>query len=121
MRSSRLHVQVVAGGAEGCYSACTCRCLLPATTPSSPAQPTPNRCLPTATPACVPAVILDYLSSKRISSGDLVVVSPDVGGVARARAFAKKLNDAPLAIVDKRRSAHNVSRAGRGDAGVCVG
>jgi phosphoribosylpyrophosphate synthetase len=29
--------------------------------------------------------------------------------VARARAFAKKLNDAPLAIVDKRRSAHNVS------------
>ena len=41
--------------------------------------------------------------------GDLVVVSPDVGGVARARAFAKKLSDAPLAIVDKRRSAHNVS------------
>lgn len=39
----------------------------------------------------------------------MVVVSPDVGGVARARAFAKKLNDAPLAIVDKRRSAHNVS------------
>jgi ribose-phosphate pyrophosphokinase len=29
--------------------------------------------------------------------------------VARARAFAKKLNDAPLAIIDKRRSAHNVS------------
>ena len=38
-----------------------------------------------------------------------VVVSPDVGGVARARAFAKKLSDAPLAIVDKRRSAHNIS------------
>jgi ribose-phosphate pyrophosphokinase len=55
------------------------------------------------------SVILDYLASKRISTGDLVVVSPDVGGVARARAFAKKLNDAPLAIVDKRRSAHNVS------------
>ncbi|KIZ07375.1 ribose-phosphate pyrophosphokinase [Monoraphidium neglectum] len=55
------------------------------------------------------AVILDYLASKRIATGDLVVVSPDVGGVARARAFAKKLNDAPLAIVDKRRSAHNVS------------
>lgn len=36
-------------------------------------------------------------------------MSPDVGGVARARSFAKKLNDAPLAIVDKRRSAHNVS------------
>jgi ribose-phosphate pyrophosphokinase len=55
------------------------------------------------------AVILDYLASKRIPTDQLVVVSPDVGGVARARAFAKKLNDAPLAIVDKRRSAHNVS------------
>ncbi|XP_024381302.1 ribose-phosphate pyrophosphokinase 1 [Physcomitrium patens] len=54
-------------------------------------------------------VILDYLASKMISSNDLVVVSPDVGGVARARAFAKKLSDAPLAIVDKRRQGHNVS------------
>jgi ribose-phosphate pyrophosphokinase len=52
-------------------------------------------------------VILDYLSTKPLS--DLVVVSPDVGGVARARAFAKKLNDAPLAIIDKRRQAHNVA------------
>lgn len=54
-------------------------------------------------------VILDYLASKMISSEDLVVVSPDVGGVARARAFAKKLSDAPLAIVDKRRQGHNIS------------
>lgn len=54
-------------------------------------------------------MILDYLASKRICSGDLVVVSPDVGGVARARAFAKKLSDAPLAIVDKRRHGHNVA------------
>lgn len=52
-------------------------------------------------------VILDYLASKQLS--DLVVVSPDVGGVARARAFAKKLNDAPLAIIDKRRQSHNVA------------
>jgi ribose-phosphate pyrophosphokinase len=52
-------------------------------------------------------VLLDYLASKNLS--DLVVVSPDVGGVARARAFAKKLNDAPLAIIDKRRQAHNVA------------
>lgn len=57
---------------------------------------------------CQP-VILDYLASKGIASGDLVVVSPDVGGVARARAFAKKLSDAPLAIVDKRRHAHNAA------------
>ncbi|KAJ0240001.1 Ribose-phosphate pyrophosphokinase 1 [Hirschfeldia incana] len=57
---------------------------------------------------CQP-VILDYLASKSIAAEDLVVVSPDVGGVARARAFAKKLSDAPLAIVDKRRSGHNVA------------
>ncbi|CAI5482512.1 unnamed protein product [Closterium sp. Yama58-4] len=54
-------------------------------------------------------VILDYLASKMLSSNDLVVVSPDVGGVARARAFAKRLSDAPLAIVDKRRQSHNVA------------
>jgi ribose-phosphate pyrophosphokinase len=52
-------------------------------------------------------VLLDYLVSKQLS--DIVVVSPDVGGVARARAFAKKLNDAPLAIIDKRRQAHNIA------------
>eukprot|EP00850_Spirogloea_muscicola_P007939 SM000041S15498 [mRNA] locus=s41:413743:416599:- [translate_table: standard] len=58
-------------------------------------------------------VILDYLASKMISSDDLVVVSPDVGGVARARAFAKKLSDAPLAIVDKRRQGHNIAEEPR--------
>ncbi|MBD2773104.1 ribose-phosphate pyrophosphokinase [Iningainema tapete] len=52
-------------------------------------------------------VVLDYLVSKQLS--DIVVVSPDVGGVARARALAKKLDDAPLAIIDKRRQAHNVA------------
>lgn len=52
-------------------------------------------------------VLIEYISSKKLE--DLVVVSPDVGGVARARAFAKKLNDAPLAIIDKRRQAHNVA------------
>ncbi|XP_002527642.2 ribose-phosphate pyrophosphokinase 1 isoform X1 [Ricinus communis] len=57
---------------------------------------------------CQP-VILEYLASKAVRSNELVVVSPDVGGVARARAFAKKLSDAPLAIVDKRRHGHNVA------------
>lgn len=52
-------------------------------------------------------VLIDYIASKQLE--DLVVVSPDVGGVARARAFAKKLDDAPLAIIDKRRQAHNVA------------
>jgi ribose-phosphate pyrophosphokinase len=50
-------------------------------------------------------VLVDYLSTQNL--GDIVVVSPDVGGVARARAFAKQMNDAPLAIIDKRRTGHN--------------
>ena len=40
---------------------------------------------------------------------NLVVVSPDVGGVVRARAIAKRLDDADLAIIDKRRPKANVS------------
>ena len=40
---------------------------------------------------------------------DLVVVSPDVGGVVRARALAKQLDDADLAIIDKRRPKTNVA------------
>jgi len=40
---------------------------------------------------------------------DLVVVSPDVGGVVRARALAKRLDDADLAIIDKRRPSANES------------
>jgi ribose-phosphate pyrophosphokinase len=41
---------------------------------------------------------------------DLMVVSPDIGGVVRARAVAKKLNDLDLAIIDKRRPKANVSQ-----------
>ena len=51
-------------------------------------------------------VLLGDLRQK--SYPDLLVVSPDVGGVARARAFAKKL-DCDLAIIDKRRPKANVS------------
>ena len=40
---------------------------------------------------------------------DMVVVSPDVGGVVRARALAKRLDDADLVIIDKRRSKANKS------------
>ncbi len=40
---------------------------------------------------------------------NLIVVSPDVGGVVRARAIAKRLDDAELAIIDKRRPKANVS------------
>lgn len=41
---------------------------------------------------------------------NLIVVSPDVGGVVRARAIAKRLDDADLAIIDKRRPAANVAQ-----------
>jgi ribose-phosphate pyrophosphokinase len=41
---------------------------------------------------------------------DIVVVSPDVGGVVRARALAKRLDDADLAIIDKRRPRPNESK-----------
>jgi ribose-phosphate pyrophosphokinase len=40
----------------------------------------------------------------------VIVVSPDVGGVVRARAFAKRLDDADLAIIDKRRPRPNESK-----------
>jgi len=40
---------------------------------------------------------------------NLIVVSPDVGGVVRARAIAKRLDDADLAIIDKRRPRANES------------
>ncbi len=48
-----------------------------------------------------PVMSADILS--RYGGQPLMVVSPDVGGVARARSLAKRLNNAPLAIVDKRR------------------
>jgi len=51
-------------------------------------------------------VLLSDLQSKRYD--DLVVVSPDIGGVVRARALAKQLN-CDLAIIDKRRPKANVS------------
>ncbi len=41
---------------------------------------------------------------------DLIVVSPDVGGVVRARALAKRLDDAELAIIDKRRPGPNLAK-----------
>jgi ribose-phosphate pyrophosphokinase len=51
-------------------------------------------------------VLIDYFRAPLIP--DLTVVSPDAGGVERARAFAKRLNS-PLAIIDKRREEANVA------------
>ncbi len=53
-------------------------------------------------------IIIDDIKTRYPEN--LVVVSPDAGGVERARAFAKRLN-AGLAIVDKRRSAPNKAKA----------
>lgn len=47
---------------------------------------------------------------ENLNHDDLVVVSPDVGGVVRARAVAKQLDDADLAIIDKRRPRANESQ-----------
>jgi ribose-phosphate pyrophosphokinase len=55
---------------------------------------------------------------------NMVVVSPDVGGVVRARALAKRLDDADLAIIDKRRPRANESKVvnviGEVDGRTCV-
>jgi ribose-phosphate pyrophosphokinase len=53
-------------------------------------------------------ILLKYIQDH--FNDHLVIVSPDAGGVERARAFAKRL-DASLAIIDKRRDAPNISRA----------
>ncbi len=55
-------------------------------------------------------VILDHLKETMGAGGDLVMVSPDAGGVERARAYAKKLN-CSVAMIDKRRIAPNVAKA----------
>lgn len=53
-------------------------------------------------------VISEDIKSRHADK-DIMVVSPDVGGVVRARALAKRLDNAPLAIVDKRREKAGVS------------
>jgi ribose-phosphate pyrophosphokinase len=52
-------------------------------------------------------VIVEYFQ-RRFPRDELIIVSPDAGGVERARSFAKRMN-APLAIIDKRRTDVNVA------------
>ena len=54
-----------------------------------------------------PLLLSDIWKTK---TDTLMIVSPDVGGVVRARAIAKRLGDAELAIIDKRRPKANVSQ-----------
>lgn len=53
-------------------------------------------------------VLVDHIAAQGYENP--IVVSPDVGGVVRARAIAKQLNDLDLAIIDKRRPQANESR-----------
>jgi ribose-phosphate pyrophosphokinase len=62
--------------------------------------------IPTDNLFAAPVMVRDL--KERLDGGDRVVISPDVGGVVRARALAKRI-DAPLAIVDKRRERPNES------------
>ncbi len=55
-------------------------------------------------------VLLDPIINMGIDKSDIVVVSPDAGGVERARAYAKRI-EAPLAIIDKRRDRPNQASA----------
>jgi len=57
--------------------------------------------IPTDNLFAAPTMAIDI--QEKYTGQDLMVVSPDVGGVVRARALAKRLDNAPLAIVDKRR------------------
>ncbi len=55
-------------------------------------------------------VLLEYIRKELSGKGELVFVSPDAGGVERARSIAKRL-DASVAMIDKRRTAPNVAKA----------
>lgn len=57
-----------------------------------------------------PALLDDALIHMGTENDSVIVVSPDVGGVVRARAFAKRFQDRDLAIIDKRRPQPNESR-----------
>ena len=54
-------------------------------------------------------VFYKYMQDNNLCNEDTVIVSPDAGGVARARTYAKKFG-MPLAIIDKRRSSPNVAK-----------
>ncbi|MBD8005902.1 ribose-phosphate diphosphokinase [Bacillus norwichensis] len=53
-------------------------------------------------------ILADYFKERKMVNGDLVIVSPDHGGVTRARRLADRLK-APIAIIDKRRPRPNVA------------
>ena len=78
--------------------------------------------IPTDNLFAAPVVAADIQA--RFGDQPITVVSPDVGGVVRARSLAKRLNNAPLAIVDKRRERAGESEVmniiGDVDGRVCI-
>jgi ribose-phosphate pyrophosphokinase len=77
--------------------------------------------IPTDNLFAAPVMMRDI--RERFELGKVIVVSPDVGGVVRARGLAKRI-DAPLAIIDKRRERPGESEVanviGRVDGGICI-
>jgi ribose-phosphate pyrophosphokinase len=77
--------------------------------------------IPTDNLFAAPVMMRDI--RERFDLGKVIVVSPDVGGVVRARGLAKRI-DAPLAIIDKRRERPGESEVanviGRVDGGICI-
>ncbi len=77
--------------------------------------------IPTDNLFAAPVMVRDI--KQRFGPGDTIVVSPDVGGVVRARGLAKRIN-APLAIIDKRRERPGelevANVIGEVDGGTCI-
>ena len=72
--------------------------------------------IPTDKLYATPVMEAQIRRSRRDDLSDVAIVSPDVGGVVRARALSKRLGDLPLAIVDKRRE-----RAGQSEVMNIIG
>lgn len=65
--------------------------------------------IPVINISAAPIIVADIWRNHAFDPRELVIVSPDTGGVARARSIAKQLDNAQLAIVDKRRPEANVA------------
>lgn len=66
--------------------------------------------IPVTNISASPIIVGDIWRKYQRDINNVVIVSPDTGGVARARSIAKQVNDADLAIIDKRRPKANISQ-----------
>jgi len=65
--------------------------------------------IPVTNISAAPIIVGDIWRNYQTDIDNVVIVSPDTGGVARARSIAKQVDDADLAIIDKRRPEANIS------------